>query len=118
MSATKITPVTLTRNAVNAFPTTAACSADDGAQIQWNGPDERMFILIENADSVNSESVTIKKGDGPAAAASDLTLSLPAGEKRLVPIESARFLNTTGAARGCVLLTGSADVKVAAVLLG
>ncbi len=112
MAATTITNLNLTRNVWADFPTAAAADAGDGLVITPTGGDQRMLIYCENSDAANAETVTIKGGQGPLAMG-DLTLSFAAGAKKVINVESGRYMGSDGKIR----LTGSADVKVAVIFL-
>lgn len=116
MAATAITNTVLTRNTVAIFPATAACDATDGALITCDKDDQKMLIYIENADASNAETVTIKKGNGLQGTA-DYAVSVAASGKRCVVIESGKFKNVSGDNKGKIVITGTADVKVACVVL-
>jgi len=91
----------------------AITAADDGATIDVAGhPTEKILLIFENGDAVNAENVTIKKGTGIQATA-DLVIAVPKSEVHVVQVESGKYLNDDGK----LVISGSTDVKVAAVAL-
>lgn len=116
MAATAITNTVLVRNTVATFPATAASDATDGVLITCDKDDQKMLIIIENVDASNAETVTILKGDG-LQGVSNLAVSVPASSMRCVVVESGRFKNVSGTLKGKIKITGTADVKIACVVL-
>lgn len=116
MAATAITNTVLAFNGAKIMPATAAVDATDGALITCGAADQKMLIIIENSDSTNAETVTIKKGDGVQGVA-DLALSIPKSETHTIVVESGKYKNLTGTLKGKIKITASADVKIACVVL-
>lgn len=114
MAATEITITGLSFNTAAAMPATAAVDATNGATIDFSGyEDRRILIIAENADTENAENVTIEMGTGIQGTA-DYTFSVPASGKYCCVVESGKFKNMS---TGLVTITGTADVKIAAVAL-
>jgi hypothetical protein len=114
MAATEITVTNLKFNTAEALPATAALDGTDGAVIDFSSAeDRRILIIIENSDSENAEEVTVKKGTG-IQATGDHVVSVAASTTVCAVVESGKFKNMSN---GLVNITGSSDVKVAAVAL-
>jgi hypothetical protein len=114
MAATEITITNLKFNTAEALPATAALDGTDGAVVDFSSAeDRRILIIIENSDSENAEDVTVKKGTG-IQATEDYVVSVAAGATVCTVFESGKFKDMSS---GLVNITGSADVKVAAVAL-
>lgn len=116
MAATAIVNTVLNFNEGAAMPATAAVDAADGALITCDKADHKMLIIMENADGANAENVTIKKGNGVQATA-DLVVALAASQKKVITIESGKYKNVSGTNKGKILINGTADVKIACVVL-
>lgn len=96
---------------------TTAVNASDGMLVNWDFNDDKMILLVENANASAAQTVTIRHGNG-IQGVNDLSLSLPAGKMTAVCINSGRFKNISGDLKGQVKITGtSADIKVAAFRL-
>lgn len=111
MAAATIENLNLLRNTWADMPAGVAVNATDGLLITPSGGDQKMLILCENGGS-GAVTVAVKGGEGPMALG-DLTLSFAAGAKKVIAIESGRYMQ----ADGTILLTGPADVKVSAIFL-
>ncbi len=113
MAATVISNTVINKfNKYVTVTTAAACNATDGAVVNIAGAaDQRVLLLITNADTANAEMVTIKKGSGLSATA-DLVISVPVSGVVAAVVESSGFV--TG---GKITVTGSADVKVQTIVL-
>lgn len=116
MAATAIVNTVLGFNTAAALPATAAVDAADGALITCDKADQKMLIIMENADGANAENVTIVKGNGVQGVA-DLVVALAASEKKVITIESGKYKNLSGTNKGKIKVTGTADVKLACVVL-
>lgn len=115
MARAVITPVVIPAyNGSAAFAFTAL-DGTDGAEIAWSGRDIDATILVQNTDTVNDEVLTIKKGNAEQGVV-DFTYTIVKNTMRAICIESAFFKNVTGTDKGKIVLTGSADLKVAVVL--
>ena len=89
-----------------------ALDANDGAEILWNGRDDKFLILVQNA-ATTAKTVTVKAGNGIQGVC-DLTCSVDASSYTFLAIDSGRFKNVTGKDKGKVVLSGSDDnIKVA-----
>lgn len=117
MAATSVTNTSLKFNTAGDMPTAVAVNAADGAVIDFsNCEDGRILIILENA-STAEKTATIKAGDS-IQGVSDLAVKIAASGKKIITVESGRFMNVSGANRGCVVITGTdANVKVAAIEL-
>ncbi len=118
-AATVTTFTTLTRGTAAAFPAGTAIDSTDGLYLKWEASDERALIVLINSDGVNAVStLKLKKGDGLGAAAADLDIALTAGQTKVIAIESAKYLITSGTNKGYIKFTDSSgDTKVALIKL-
>ncbi len=116
MAATVIVNTALSFNAAGAMPATAAVDAADGALITCDKADNKMLIIMENSDAVNPENVTIKAGNGLQGVA-DLVVEVAASTTKVITVESGKYKNISGTNKGKMLITGTADVKIACVVL-
>lgn len=116
MAATAIVNTVLGFNTGAVMPTTAAVDAVDGALITCDKADQKMLIIMENADVANAENVTIVKGNGVQGVA-DLVVALAASGKKVITVESGKYKNVSGTLKGKIKITGTADVKIACVVL-
>lgn len=116
MAATAIVNTVLAFNGNQIMPATAAVNATDGALITCNKADQKMLIIMENSDSSNSENVTIKKGNGVQGVA-DLVIAVPKSETHTIVVESGKYKNVSGTNKGKIVVTGTADVKLACIVL-
>ena len=57
---------------------TTAVNASDGMLINWDFNDDKMILLVENANASAAQTVTILHGNG-IQGVNDLSISLPAG---------------------------------------
>ncbi len=112
MAATSITATKLALNTAAELPDREACDAQDGALITFDFPDHKALILIENANTTTQKTATIKKGTG-IQGTKDLAVAVPASTCVCLTVESMKYLITSGANKGKILITGTADVKVA-----
>ena len=81
-----------------------------GAEIQFDGQDTKIVILIENGGSAAGD-VTFKAGSGIQGVA-DLVVNVANGKTKAVVLESGAFKKA-----GKVYVTGAATMKAAALLL-
>ena len=119
MAAAVVTVSTnLARGTAGAYISTSIDSTD-GLYLKWDVSDERALIVLVNSDTVNAVStLKLKKGDGLGAAAADVDIALTAGQTKVLAIESAKFLITTGTYKGYIKFTDSSgDTKVALIKL-
>lgn len=116
MAATVIVNTVLGFNIGAVMPTTAAVDAADGALITCDKADQKMLIIMENADAVNSENVTIKKGNA-VQGVTDLVVAVAASTTKVITVESGKYKNVSGTNKGKIMVTGTADVKIACVVL-
>ena len=78
---------------------------------------DKMLILVQNTDSSNAVTVTIKAGNG-IQGNKDISATIPASGYKIVQIESGRFKNVSGDNSGKVKIVGSSNkVKVGAFVL-
>ena len=78
---------------------------------------DKMLILIQNTDSSNSGTVTIKAGNG-IQGNKDISATIPASGYKIVQLESGRFKNVSGDNSGKVKIVGSSNkIKVGAFVL-
>ena len=120
MSATNITSVKLERNTIGAMPTTVAVdSSDKQALVDFTSSDDKILILIENANSSAAKDVTILAGDGIQGVDDyTQTVSIPSSTTKCVVLESGKYKITKGTNKGKVLITGdSTDIKIGAIVL-
>ena len=109
------TAVTLAKAPINEFGTATAFSAldgTDGAIIDFGGKD-CSTVLVFTA-SVADATLTIKGGNGEKAAP-DLPLSIAKDAVNPVMIDSAYYMQVSGANKGKVLVTGKATTSVMAI---
>lgn len=92
------------------LPATAALDGTAGAEIQFDGQDTKIVILIENSGS-SAGDVTFKAGNGIQGVA-DLVVNVANGKTKAVVLESGAFKKA-----GKVIVTGAATMKAAALLL-
>lgn len=113
MAKTVMTPVKAEYNAITKVTYEAATTPSHGLEYKLSGNDESTFVLVTNTGTgAGSISVKAPTKGGYAAATSDLSLSLAAGETAVIRVESARYANNDGT----ILLAPSvADVKAAAI---
>jgi len=116
MAATVIVNTALSFNTAAVKPATAAVDAVDGALITCDKADHKMLIIMENADVANSENVTIKAGNAVQGVA-DLVVAVAASTTKVITVESGKYKNVSGTNKGKILITGTADVKIACVVL-
>lgn len=116
MAATAIVNTVLAFNGAKIMPATAAVDAVDGALITCDKADQKMLIIMENSDAVNSETVTFKKGNALQGTA-DLVVTIPKSETHTIVLESGKYKNVSGTNKGKIVVTGTADVKLACVVL-
>lgn len=96
------------------YASPAAITAQaDGAELDCEGiPADKILLILENSDSENAEDVTVKKGEMLQATA-DLVISVPASKTYVVQVEGGKYL-TLG---GKIIISGTTDVKIAAVAM-
>jgi hypothetical protein len=113
MAKKTMTPVKAGYNAITkvAYETAAA---NDGFELKLKSTDELTVILVTNSDTA-AKTITVKaptKGSY-AAASSDLSLSLAAGDTAVIRLESAKYANNDGT----VLLIPEATTVKAVVVM-
>lgn len=95
--------------------TFTALDGTDGGVYTVSNPDAETLIIIQNTDSSNAETVTIKKPANPCmgegTAFPDKAVSVAKSSTAVAMIESMRYMG----ADGKITITGSADVKVLVV---
>lgn len=97
MAEKEMTPIKAPYNEITKVALEAATTAADGMKCKLPGPDEYVFIFVENtAESAGTIKVVAPTNGSYAAATSDLSLSLGAGEKAVIRVESARYANNLG----------------------
>jgi len=117
MAVVNIVPVQLAINDGTLAPVlTAMTSAADGALIPFAGGDNKMVVLVSNAN-IAAKTVTFKMGNGLQGVA-DVTVSIGASATLYFPVESGKFKNVSGTNKGKMLLVGeTTDIAVGAILL-
>ena len=103
MAATAIALTKIPLNGGVELPATAALDGTAGAEIQFDGQDTKIVILIGD--------VTFKAGNGIQGVA-DLVVNVANGKTKAVVLESGAFKKA-----GKVYVTGAATMKAAALLL-
>lgn len=120
MSATAVTKTELTLNAAAAMPAASAVDATDGALVTYDKADQKILLVLENANTTATATAVVNKGNG-LQGVSDLEVTLAASAKKCVVVESGRFINVSGDNKGKIRIddkaTGGTDIKVAAVVL-
>lgn len=117
MAIVNISNTKLAFNEAKAIPATVAVDATDGAKIDFSGKeDARILVILENAAGA-AKTATVKAGDS-IQGVSDLSVSLSAGAKTAIVLESGYYVFTSGSNKGCIVVNGTdANVKVAAIEL-
>ena len=117
MAATAVTNTSLKFNEAKTLPTAVAVDATDGAAVDFSSrEDGRILIILENAAAAE-KAVTVLAGDS-IQGVRDLAITLSANEKKVITVESGRYMHVSGDNRGCVIIKGAdANVKVAAIEL-
>lgn len=113
MAATIITPVKVKKNTIFDFGSLKALSASDGAVIDYNhAVFDKLVIAVQNASTSAAKVLTIKNGSG-VFAGGDIEISVPQNSTGYFVLEAGRHVNDSAQ----VLVTGEADLKLAAVIL-
>ena len=105
-------------SAVTLNDATASQTVDFGDK-----PDERIVLLIENANTVDdtTATITVSKGDFLSSNLGDLAVTVAKGATVAIgPLESVRFKNSASKVTIGVAVTNSgtvSDVKISAVKL-
>lgn len=93
-------------------------NATAGGEFTVSNPSERTILVIENADTTNSEQVTIKAPAkavmGAGTGFPDRTFTIPKATTVAVMVEALRYMD---ADTKKITIKGSADVKVTVVQL-
>ena len=113
MAKKTMTPVKAGYNAITKVAYETA-TANDGFELKLKSTDELTVILVTNSDTA-AKTITVKaptKGSY-AAASSDLSLSLAAGDTAVIRLESAKYANNDGT----VLLIPEATTVKAVVVM-
>ena len=117
MARATVTPIKLgVRNKFSEEITYVAIDATDGLEFVMDESDEKYVVLIQNTDTTNDETVTIKKGNGIQGVA-DYTATIEKGTTVAISLDSGAYKNVSGTDKGKVVITGTADVEVAVVVL-
>lgn len=117
MARATVTPIKLgVRNKFSEAITYVAIDATDGLEFVMDERDEKYVVLIQNTDTDNDETVTIKKGNGIQGVA-DYTEKVGKGETVAISLDSGAYKNVSGTDKGKVVITGTSDVEVAVVVL-
>lgn len=116
MAKKTMTPVKAGYNAITKVAYETAAAANDGFELKLKlkSTDELTVILVTNSDTA-AKTITVKaptKGSY-AAASSDLSLSLAAGDTAVIRLESAKYANNDGT----VLLIPEATTVKAVVVM-
>ena len=119
MAKATITPQILTKwsEPATGAATTSMVTAltAEGGSIDWNFGDQKAILLVQNTGSA-PVSVTVKAGGGIQGTA-DLTFSVTNAQYTFLGLESGRFKQVAGDDKGKIIITGSADIKVAVFVL-
>lgn len=110
-----ICPITdMTEFNTEATVATPLAFTNGGAIYTPTKQDEKCFIVFQNTDGSNAESVTIYKGDALQGVI-DRTLSIPLSSSECVQLSSGshRFINNTDL-KGKYYFAASSDVKISA----
>lgn len=117
MARATATPIKLgVRNTFSKAITYVALDGTDGLEFVMAENDEKYVVLIQNTDTDNDETVTIKKGNGIQGVA-DYAAKVGKGKTVAISLDSGAYKNVSGTDKGKVVITGAADVKVAVVVL-
>ena len=110
MAVTAISKTVVPLNTGTAIAAAVACGAD-GAVIDYSDqPDGKILLLIGTAEA------TIQAGDGFQSKGVNLVVPFETGKTKAVVIESGRYMQTSGANKGKILITG-ATATVQAIAL-
>lgn len=113
MAEKKMTPIKTPFNEITKVTLEAATTAADGMRCKLPNSDEYVVVLVENTgSSAGTIKVKAPTNGGYAAATSDLSLSLSAGEKAIIRVESARYANNLGE---ILLVPSATDVKACVI---
>lgn len=114
MAKKELLPVKADFNKITKVAPEAATSASDGFILNIPESDELLFLIAENTDTSTSYKIIVKAPtkQGYASTDEDLELTLEAGEKAVIRVESARYANTDGTIN---ITVGNIAVKVVAV---
>ena len=120
MAIVKITPVELDKHNIPSEEVTTstfvtALDASAGAYYEHKERDDKYVIIAQNAGNA-AANLTFKHGNGIQGVV-DKVVSIGAGKTRFITLESGAFKFMSGENKGRVLMTGSADIKVAVVKL-
>lgn len=117
MAATSVVNTCLKFNEAKTMPATVAVNAANGALVDYsNKEDARILLIIENGAGAE-KTAAIKAGDS-IQGISDLEVTLAAGEKKILTVESGKYMNVSGPNRGHIVITGTdTSIKVAAIEL-
>ena len=117
MAQVEIINTKLKINEAGAMPTVAvATSATDGCTVDYTGKDDGKILLILENGGASSITAKILKGNG-LQGTGDLSITLATGAKKVITVESGKFVNVFGANKGKAIINGSTDLKVAAIEL-
>lgn len=90
--------------------------ATDGiGKVEYDKDDAKVVIVFENT-SGESEDVVIRKGNSIQGTC-DLTLTIGAGEKHAICVESGKFVNVSGEDKGMLVFEASANIKAFYIVL-
>lgn len=95
--------------------TFSAVGAGDTIEVSANYKDLQTILLIEGGEA--ESNIVVKAGNGYAAV-NDLPFTVGAGEHKAFVLDSARFMNVTGTARGKIVITSSAACQIAVIEIG
>ena len=89
-------------------------AANDVVKIEANYKDLHTVVHVLGSAA---GTITVKAGNGYAGV-NDYAFAVGNGEYKAVVLDSARFMNVTGADRGCIVLEASAACKIAVIEMG
>lgn len=117
MAVTAVSIVDAYLNEEKEFAFATATSASDGFEITYNGADNRLAFLIENA-AQSSGTMTFKAGNA-IQGVEDLVVTVAAGKSAVIWIDSGMIKNVFGTLKGKAKAIPSATtMHLAAVHLG
>jgi hypothetical protein len=117
MARVDITNTKLKLNEISAMPETeAVTNQTDGCAIDYTGKDDGKILLILENSTSSPIDIKILQGNG-IQGVEDLAINIGNMEKKVIVIESGKFVNVKGELKGKVIINGSTSLKVAAIEL-
>ena len=114
MAKKDMTPIKADFNEITKVTLEAATTAADGMGFKLPASDEYVVILVENTDASTSGTISVKvpTNGGYAAATSDLSATLAAGDKAVIRIESAKYADNLG---NILLVPSATSIKACVI---